>query len=340
MGSRSKLSDLEKGKIIAYRDKRVSISEISRLLGRTRIVIRKFLRNPGEYGQKKSSGRPKIISECTERFVVRHVNRELDSDESNGIVYMNKVINELELQVTRWTLARVLHRHGVFKYRGLKCIPALTESQIRKRLGWVDRYLRNPINWCKVIFSDEKRFTLDGPDGYRKRWVNINRPRRFISRFASGRQGVCVWAGFSVEGRTAIAIFRDTVNAPYYQGLLFNHLLPYTDRFESEHLIFMQDNAPPHTAKSTKEFLGRQKFWTMDWPPNSPDLNPIENAWGKLTRIIYVKKRRPRSIDELELAIEREWLAIPQDYFKDLVMTMLDRMFQVLMAKGRHTGRY
>lgn len=52
-----------------------------------------------------------------------------------------------------------------------------------------------------------------------------------------------------------------------------------------ENVIFQQDGDPKHTAKIVKNWLNSQKFSTIKWPAQSPDLNPVENLWA------YMKKK-------------------------------------------------
>jgi transposase len=61
--------------------------------------------------------------------------------------------------------------------------------------------------------------------------------------------------------------------------------------------IFMQDNAPCHKTHKVMSFLERKRIPTLDWPPQSPDLNPIENIWDIIRR--YKKFGFPRSKVEL-----------------------------------------
>ena len=61
--------------------------------------------------------------------------------------------------------------------------------------------------------------------------------------------------------------------------------------------IFMQDNAPCHTAKSVKTFLSEEDATVMERPAQSPYMNPIENVWKLLNE--RAKEKNPRNAEEL-----------------------------------------
>ena len=66
-----------------------------------------------------------------------------------------------------------------------------------------------------------------------------------------------------------------------------------------------QDNDPKHTSRIAKEFHGNNIPEIMDWPSNSPDLNPIENLLTIVKR--NVELRRPKNLSELESFLGEEW---------------------------------
>jgi transposase len=80
---------------------------------------------------------------------------------------------------------------------------------------------------------------------------------------------------------------------------------------EHEVGIFQHDNARPHAARVTREFLADNEVTVMDWPEYSPDLNPIEHLWDILGR--RVMERGPANRNHLIQLLHQEWEAIPQE---------------------------
>ena len=75
----------------------------------------------------------------------------------------------------------------------------------------------------------------------------------------------------------------------------------------------------------------------FDWPPQSPDLNPIEHLWNYLKRRLASYEHVPTSMRQLWERIEVEWDKIPVEECLKLIETMPDRISAVIKAKGRHT---
>ncbi len=85
---------------------------------------------------------------------------------------------------------------------------------------------------------------------------------------------------------------------PVYQEILEHFVLSSADQlFKDADFIFQKDLSPAHTAKSTKSWLNDHGVSVLDWPANSPDLNPIESLCivKRKMRNKRPKNGRPRS---------------------------------------------
>ncbi len=109
-------------------------------------------------------------------------------------------------------------------------------------------------------------------------------------------------------------------------------MLPSADKLHGDaDFIFQQDLAPAHTAKGTKSWFNDHGVTVLDWPANSPDLNPIENLWGIVKR--KMRDTRPNNADDLKATVKETWASIPPQQCHKLITSMPRRIEAVIKAK-------
>ncbi|GBN66177.1 hypothetical protein AVEN_177704-1 [Araneus ventricosus] len=104
--------------------------------------------------------------------------------------------------------------------------------------------------------------------------------------------------------------------------------------------IYQQDNARCHTARSVCAWFEehQDEFTVLPWPANSTDLNPIENLWDHLDRVVRAMDPQPRNLARLATALESAWLNIPVNTFRNLIDSLPARLAAVRSAKGGYSG--
>ena len=123
--------------------------------------------------------------------------------------------------------------------------------------------------------------------------------------------------------------------------IALGNFLSGTIRFyelKEEEVIFQHDNAPVHKAKRTEAWIRQQPFKLLTWPPQSPDLNPIENMWGIVKRRIrQTYPDPPKNKDQLYQRIETIWSNLTKDDCLRLYDSMPGRIQAVLKSHGSWT---
>lgn len=185
-----------------------------------------------------------------------------------------------------------------------------------------------------MIFSDEKKFNLDGPDGFRFYWRDLRKEPLVFSKRNFGGGSVMVWGAFAKSGTLELCFTSSRMNSTEYVGVLEKSLLPFLQDNREKPYVFMHDNAAIHKSRQTKSFLQSCSVEVLDWPACSPDLNPIENIWGILARRVYSETKQYESVDHLKQAILREWSRLEPDILINLINSMKQRLFNVGRANG------
>ncbi len=192
--------------------------------------------------------------------------------------------------------------------------------------------------WSKVLFSDESKFCISfgnqGPRVWRKSGEAQN--PCCLKSSVKFQQSVMIWAAMSSAGVGPLCFLKSTVNAAIYQEILEHFMLPSADKLYGDaDFIFQQDLAPAHTAKGTKSLFNDHGVTVLDWPANSPDLNPIENLWGIVKR--KMRDTRPNNADDLKATVKETWASIPPQQCHKLITSMPRRIEAVIKAKGAPT---
>ncbi len=299
---------------------------------------------------------------CSQSAVSKHVNRKLSGRKKCGrkrcttnrenrslmrIVKQNRFKDLGELH-KEWTEAGVkasrATTHRRVKEFGYSCRiplvkPLLNHRQRQRHLTWAKEKKNWTVaQWSKVLFSDERKFCISfgnqGPRVWRK-GGEAHSPSCMKSS-VKFPQSVMIWGAMSSAGAGPLCFLKTNVTAPVYQKILEHFMLPSADQlFKAADFIFQQDLAPAHTAKSTKSWFNDHGVGVLDWPANSPDLNPIENLWGIVKR--KMRNKRPKNADELKATVKETWASIPPQQCHKLITSMPRRIEAVIKAKGAPT---
>lgn len=311
-----------------------SQSEISNVFKVSRQYVGKVLKRwieEEEFKDRRASngGSNKKLKEAEKSSM-------LDLIENNRSTSLRQISTDLQeefnLQIAPTTIGTSLKEIGFIKIKPEK-IPYLSHNAIRKRLEYVTKHLED--QFTNVCFSDEAIFQLS--DNRQLLWYNKQTEDRPIIEDHYKKHKVMIWGGISRKGKTDIYYWKLSkdvkVNSLEYTNCLDQALFERMDAYYGiDKWRFMQDNARPHTAAHTKDFLDNNNVRRLVHPPYSPDLNPIELVWGYLKKKVMV--RVYENIDEVLDNVVEEWRNIPLQLINKFIDRHCDRVKEVYELGG------
>jgi transposase len=290
--------------------------------------------------EKPSAGRQSILTERQRRQLARWVT----SGSADTAVDL-----QAELRATSGTAVSVQTVRNALKSLGMKAYvkkkkPLLTPRHRKQRLDFAIKYQHwTREDWHRVVFSDETKINRLGSDGVKWVWKNPQAQLTHhhvtgTAKFGGG--SLMLWGCMAAHGVGHCCRIDGRMDATLYVEILQGEFLGTLTHFGLGRgdIVFQQDNDPKHTSRIAQKWFRANNIQLLDWPAQSPDLNPIEHLWHYLKRQIASGGEPPRSIHDLWLKVESEWEKIPSHVCANLIDSMPDRIQAVLKAKGGHTN--
>lgn len=218
--------------------------------------------------------------------------------------------------------------------------PPLTEANRLKRLAFANKWMENGIcTLDNVVWTDETR-VASHPNNRRVSVWTDQAEAPVPVKMHSGGHSVMFWGCFSKHGTGPLISIQGSMNQVEYISVLKEDLMPEFRR--ASRAIpgtwrLMQHNAPCHTAGAVKAFLRRQKVELIEWPPYSPDLNPIKKLWHWMKQKLETEYPVCQSAEELEDRIFEIWDTITPELCLAYCDNYHKRLLAVIAANGGYT---
>lgn len=333
MGRAPALTDREKSAILAYRQEGLKPAEIALRLDRSRNAIQTFLKTPDKAHGNSGNQHARKFKIGAKNRVINKLKRSPESP-ARALADSANAARSQRKPVSPETVRRNMHQDLVF--RRAQPTQPLTRSAKDKRVEFALANLNKFEDHRKLVFTDEKKFSLDGPDGYSGRWIQRGEKSVRISRH-SGGGNVLYWMAISSAGKLCLLRMPSPLNQDKYIEFLTNNRVKLAvDEFHPNGWTLVQDNAPAHRGKKTQTFFQTNQWNVLAWPAWSPDLNPVENMWSILSRRVYEGNRQYSSITDLVAGIESSWNCIAAEEATKLVDGWNERLVKCIKMAGNN----
>ena len=337
-----KTAEISVGKrhsVITLRKEGYSVRQIAGKLNISRNGVHNIIKRfdtEGRIVNKAGRGRKRCTSQQQDNYLRVSSLRERRLTSSDLTRQLNAAHRS---NVSKSTVKRRLKEAGL---RGCVAVrkPLLRPQNRRKRLQWAKEHASWTVQqWKRVLWTDESKFEVFG--SHRRVYVRRRDTEKFHKDCVQptvkhGGASVMVRGCFGGQKVGDIAQIKGIMRKEEYLTILQDHAIPSGSRILGRGFVFQQDNDPKHSSKLCKGYL-EQKSRTrlcsiMDWPPQSPDLSPIELLWDELDR--SVKNRQPTSAKQLWEFLQDEWNQIKGEYLEKLLLRMPRICAAVVKARG------
>jgi transposase len=296
-------------------------------------IVRKY-RNEGLVeGNRDRPGRPKKTSERIDRIIVRKVKANRKETAGKIAAAMEE---EFNVKVCPQTVRNRIRETGLKgRIARKKTFISLKNKKARVKFG-KEHISKDLSFWKTILFSDESKFNLHGSDGKGYVWRKVGEelnPKCMKGTVKHGGGNVKVWGCFSYDGVGELVFIDGIMTSLVYRNILEENLQKSAKKlFKRKKWIYQQDNDPKHTSHVMRNYFAEKKISLLEWPSQSPDLNPIEHLWDAMEKA--TSNRRCSNVQELKMLLLEAWNNLAPQVLHKLVESMPRRCEAVLKSKG------
>lgn len=269
-------------------------------------------------------GRPPIVDTCIEQGIVGSVQHYPDQT-------LDEISNDFSLSPSK--VKTILNDHKIY-YLNQTPIVGLDENHKQNRVVFCSQFAQTEYkNMPRIIFTDESTVKVNENKGGIWRQKGFHPIEEFYIQNAHP-PSVMVWGGIGPFGyKTPLIRFAGRINSQKYCEYLTknNILLDIKNHFGDE-WVWQQDNAPSHSSKYTAQNFISKIPRTLNWPPKSPDLSPIEQVWNLMKA--KLRGRKFTNADSLYNALSIAWSSISEETIHNFYSSFLARCQVCLEING------
>jgi transposase len=317
--------------VLALHEAGIKPMAISNQLGIKYNTVKKFI-----YNFKKSLNLPPKLRVYKGYFQGRIPLQIKTYVTENPTTTTDQILEALELDVSADALNKWMNANNLGRKAAKRSI-LISDINKEERVAFARLMLTKSDDYLKsIVFSDEtmvKAFPNGEITYYR---ASTERTDIISRRVQQGGSGQMLWGCVSFHAYGPLVALEGIQNSQTYLDLLQTTVRP--ELVEGTrlglNLVFQQDNAKCHKTPAVMQYLEHWGYEVLDWPPQSPDLSPIEMFWNILKMKMKALRPRPRTKATMRGAMLELWAGLDDELRVKVMSKFRGRCLEVVASNG------